>query len=141
MGLSKTALTIFLNFCMKVPYYKSKKLTRRFVRKRSGSSIKYECFSLTYKTKLIKRLNFEITHTFNKISLSVHHHLFIQDISTESQQQLSILRLFSYCSPFGSNFAQAISTSEAVYRDKCLNQCRCKLLGELVKREVRFCYP
>jgi hypothetical protein len=27
---------------MKVPYYKGKKLTRRFVRKKSGSSIKYE---------------------------------------------------------------------------------------------------
>ena len=32
---SKTTLTIFLNFCMKVPYYKGKKLAQRFVRKKS----------------------------------------------------------------------------------------------------------
>ena len=32
---SKTALTIFLIFCMKVHHYKGKKLTRRFFRKKS----------------------------------------------------------------------------------------------------------
>ena len=36
---SKTALRIFLIFCMKVPYYKGKKRTRRFFRKNSGSLI------------------------------------------------------------------------------------------------------
>ena len=34
---SKTALRIFLIFCMKVPYYKGKKRTRRFFREKSGS--------------------------------------------------------------------------------------------------------
>ena len=39
---SKTALRIFLIFCMKVPYYKSKKRARRFFRKNSGSLIIHE---------------------------------------------------------------------------------------------------
>ena len=39
---SKTALRIFLIFCMKVPYYKGKKRARRFFRKNSGSLIIHE---------------------------------------------------------------------------------------------------
>ena len=36
-SFSKTALRIFMIFCMKVPYYKSKKRARRFFRKNTGS--------------------------------------------------------------------------------------------------------
>ena len=39
---SKTALRIFMIFCMKVPYYKSKKRARQFFRKKSGSLIIHE---------------------------------------------------------------------------------------------------
>ena len=39
---SKTALRIFLILCMKVPYYKSKKCTRPFFRKNTGSLIIHE---------------------------------------------------------------------------------------------------
>ena len=38
----KTALRIFLIFCMNVPYHKGKKLTRPFVREKSGSLIIHE---------------------------------------------------------------------------------------------------
>ena len=40
--LSKTALRILIIFCMKVPYYKGKKLTQPFFRKSSGSLIIHE---------------------------------------------------------------------------------------------------
>jgi len=38
----RTALRIFLIFCMNVPYYKGKKRTRPFVRENSGSLIIHE---------------------------------------------------------------------------------------------------
>ena len=39
---SKTALRIFLIFCLKVPYYKGQKRARRFFRRNSGSLIIHE---------------------------------------------------------------------------------------------------
>jgi hypothetical protein len=52
----KTALRIFLIFCMNVPYYKGKKRTRRFFQKNSGSLIIHENVSKNEEKKLPKKI-------------------------------------------------------------------------------------